>query len=189
MTVDHKTRIIANLVARCESLQELVLNLQQENSALCAKECESAASGESSLDAQVQAAENHLFALKTKQRQQKEESGGKQPGVMPFGSEGRLYCPEFCRLVQPLYDQHMGCENMGPMLYNLVRFNKPKRILEVVEENTPLPFSSFLFGRRWEQGTQVFSFCKPCKIISTSLLTTSVLRQRIKTTAARPNGV
>jgi len=33
--------------------------------------------------------------------------------------------------VAPAYDPHMGVENMGPMLYALTRFVKPKRVLEV----------------------------------------------------------
>jgi len=31
----------------------------------------------------------------------------------------------------PLYSTAMGCENMGPLLYSIVRFHKPKKILEV----------------------------------------------------------
>ncbi|GMH48037.1 hypothetical protein TrRE_jg12644, partial [Triparma retinervis] len=44
---------------------------------------------------------------------------------------GALYDPAFLRVVSPLYDMHMGCENMGPLLYSLVRFLKPKRVLEI----------------------------------------------------------
>ena len=33
--------------------------------------------------------------------------------------------------VAPLARQHMGTENMGPLLYALVRFLKPRRVLEV----------------------------------------------------------
>ena len=47
------------------------------------------------------------------------------------GAAGGLCDPAFLRLVKPLYDLHMGAENLGPMLYNLVRFTKPARILEV----------------------------------------------------------
>ena len=47
------------------------------------------------------------------------------------GAAGGLADPRFLRSVQPLYDLHMGAENLGPMLYNLVRFTKPGRILEV----------------------------------------------------------
>jgi predicted O-methyltransferase YrrM len=47
------------------------------------------------------------------------------------GAAGGLCDPNFLRLIKPLYDLHMGAENLGPMLYNLVRFTKPARILEV----------------------------------------------------------
>jgi predicted O-methyltransferase YrrM len=47
------------------------------------------------------------------------------------GAAGGVYDPTFLRLVKPLYDLHMGAENLGPMLYNLARFTKPARILEV----------------------------------------------------------
>ncbi|CAE8610215.1 unnamed protein product, partial [Polarella glacialis] len=33
--------------------------------------------------------------------------------------------------VEPLYSMHMGCENMGPMLYSLMRFVKPSCCLEI----------------------------------------------------------
>lgn len=33
--------------------------------------------------------------------------------------------------IGPLYSQHMGCENMGPLLYSLVRFVKPSCCLEI----------------------------------------------------------
>ena len=47
------------------------------------------------------------------------------------GAAGGVCDPTFLRLVRPLYDLHMGAENLGPMLYNLARFTKPARILEV----------------------------------------------------------
>ncbi|CAJ1378339.1 unnamed protein product [Effrenium voratum] len=34
-------------------------------------------------------------------------------------------------IVAPLYSTHMGCENMGPLLYSLLRFVKPSHCLEV----------------------------------------------------------
>ena len=34
-------------------------------------------------------------------------------------------------VARPLHASHMGCENMGPMLYALCRFIKPGRVLEV----------------------------------------------------------
>ena len=49
----------------------------------------------------------------------------------PLSTQGALYDPAFLRVVSPLYDMHMGCENMGPLLYSLVRFLKPKRVLEI----------------------------------------------------------
>lgn len=45
-----------------------------------------------------------------------------QPG--PASTRGGLYCPAFLAAVAPLYAQRMGCENMGPLLYSLVRFTK-----------------------------------------------------------------
>ena len=47
------------------------------------------------------------------------------------GAAGGLVDPTFLKLVKPLYDLHMGAENLGPTLYALVRFTKPARILEV----------------------------------------------------------
>jgi hypothetical protein len=49
----------------------------------------------------------------------------------PSGSTGGIYDPAFLELVKPLYDMHMGVENMGPLLYTLVRFVKPQRVLEI----------------------------------------------------------
>ena len=46
-------------------------------------------------------------------------------------SGGGFYDPAFLRAVAPLYDLHMGAENLGPLLYSLVRFLKPARVLEV----------------------------------------------------------
>eukprot|EP01044_Picomonas_judraskeda_P003484 COSAG03_NODE_287_length_9368_cov_412.210594_2_plen_934_part_00 len=44
---------------------------------------------------------------------------------------GGIYDQEFLAAVQPLYDLHMGVENMGPLLYSLIRFHKPRHVLEV----------------------------------------------------------
>jgi hypothetical protein len=33
---------------------------------------------------------------------------------------GGLFSRDFLKAVRPLYNMHMGCENMGPMLYSLV---------------------------------------------------------------------
>lgn len=128
-------RLVATLVSRCEELAGTVNALQQENASLRAGPGE-VASAVVDIDAQIQAAEAKLLELRQLQREQKlkqqQEGAGKRvAGVMPHGSEGGLYDPAFMKLVEPLYDMHMGCENMGPMLYNLVRFLKPKRILEV----------------------------------------------------------
>eukprot|EP00953_Heterococcus_sp_UTEX-ZZ885_P001337 1235-Heterococcus_DN1.PRE.1 len=49
----------------------------------------------------------------------------------PSGSVGGIYDATFLKLVEPLYDMHMGVENMGPLLYTLVRFIKPQRVLEI----------------------------------------------------------
>jgi len=49
----------------------------------------------------------------------------------PCGASGGAYDPTFLRACRPLHVQHMGCENMGPLLYALVRFVKPGRVLEV----------------------------------------------------------
>ena len=51
--------------------------------------------------------------------------------VHPLSTSGALYSPAFLKVASPLYDMHMGCENMGPMLYSLIRFLKPKRVLEI----------------------------------------------------------
>jgi len=42
-----------------------------------------------------------------------------------------MYNPAFLKVIAPLYDMHMGVENMGPMLYSLVRFQKPTHVLEI----------------------------------------------------------
>eukprot|EP00121_Abeoforma_whisleri_P001482 Awhi_evm1s1318 len=47
------------------------------------------------------------------------------------GAEGSIYSREFLDITRPLYDMHMGTENMAGMLYNFIRFTKPKHVLEV----------------------------------------------------------
>jgi len=42
-----------------------------------------------------------------------------------------LSIQRFVELVRPLYDSHMGTENMAPLLYSLVRFVKPRHVLEI----------------------------------------------------------
>ena len=49
----------------------------------------------------------------------------------PTPTVGTVYSAAFLEAVQPLYTQHMGVENMGLMLYALVRFAKPRKIVEV----------------------------------------------------------
>jgi hypothetical protein len=49
----------------------------------------------------------------------------------PCGASGGAFDAGFLRACRPLHVQHMGCENMGPLLYALTRFVKPRRILEV----------------------------------------------------------
>jgi hypothetical protein len=49
----------------------------------------------------------------------------------PCGASGGAFDAGFLRACRPLHVQHMGCENMGPLLYALTRFVKPRRLLEV----------------------------------------------------------
>eukprot|EP01047_Picozoa_sp_COSAG01_P034445 COSAG01_NODE_2588_length_7414_cov_4.548052_6_plen_69_part_00 len=44
------------------------------------------------------------------------------------GTEGGLYAGEFLRAVRPLYDLHMGVENMGPLLYHSTVLSEPCRL-------------------------------------------------------------
>ena len=46
-------------------------------------------------------------------------------------SAGAVYSALYLERVKPLYDLHMGCENMAPHLYSMVRFLKVQNILEV----------------------------------------------------------
>lgn len=50
---------------------------------------------------------------------------------MPSNSTGSVYSALYLERVRPLYDLHMGCENMAPQLYSMVRFLKVQNILEV----------------------------------------------------------
>lgn len=54
-----------------------------------------------------------------------------KPPEKPSQSEGGIYSEAFLAATKPLYSMHMGCENMGPMLYTLIRFVKPLELLEV----------------------------------------------------------
>jgi predicted O-methyltransferase YrrM len=42
-----------------------------------------------------------------------------------------FYSSQWMAITSVLYAESMGCENMGPLLYQLVRFTKSRRILEV----------------------------------------------------------
>lgn len=49
----------------------------------------------------------------------------------PCGASGAAWSERFLRACRSAHDAHMGCENMGPLLYALCRFVKPSRVLEV----------------------------------------------------------
>lgn len=44
---------------------------------------------------------------------------------------GGAFSPSWLRVARGLYSQHMGCENMGPLLYALAKFAKARRALEI----------------------------------------------------------
>lgn len=50
---------------------------------------------------------------------------------LPQGTYGSIFGADFLKVVKPLYDAHMGTENMAPLLYSLVRFTKPRHVLEI----------------------------------------------------------
>ena len=54
----------------------------------------------------------------------------------PSCSSGGLYNEKFIETTRGLYDMHMGVENMAPLLYTLLRFLKPARVLEVTPSFT-----------------------------------------------------
>eukprot|EP00658_Telonema_sp_P-2_P003134 TRINITY_DN1114_c0_g2_i2.p2 TRINITY_DN1114_c0_g2~~TRINITY_DN1114_c0_g2_i2.p2 ORF type:complete len:272 (-),score=48.79 TRINITY_DN1114_c0_g2_i2:226-1041(-) len=56
------------------------------------------------------------------------DHGGPISAELPRGAAGQLYSAAFVEAVKPLYDLHMGTENMGPLLYALIRFVKPLRV-------------------------------------------------------------
>lgn len=62
-----------------------------------------------------------------------DESPAEEPMVGPAGLTGcsRAMDPSWLRIVDPLYSACMGVENMGPFLYSLLRFIKPKVCLEI----------------------------------------------------------
>lgn len=49
----------------------------------------------------------------------------------PCGASGSCFDRSFLSALRPLHAQHMGCENMGLLLYSLIRFVKPQHVLEV----------------------------------------------------------
>ena len=65
-------------------------------------------------------------------RRRLEIDGGAAPApAARAGCSGGIFDPAWAAKVRPLYDEHMGVENMGPLLYALIRFVKPRTILEV----------------------------------------------------------
>uniref|UniRef100_A0A7S1HT45 Uncharacterized protein n=1 Tax=Eutreptiella gymnastica TaxID=73025 RepID=A0A7S1HT45_9EUGL len=57
-------------------------------------------------------------------------SGSGDCAASVIRTRGGIYSDAFLRVVEPSYDLHMGAENLGPVLYSLVRFCKAKHILE-----------------------------------------------------------
>jgi len=66
--------------------------------------------------------------LMTRKRNFNEEKKEKDTRTMTFG---RMYSKTFLAKTTSLYDMHMGAENMGPFLYQLCRFTKPEKVLEI----------------------------------------------------------
>ena len=48
-----------------------------------------------------------------------------------FQNKSPALNPTFLRHVKSLYNPHMGVENVGPLLYSLVRFTKTRKIVEI----------------------------------------------------------
>ena len=71
-----------------------------------------------------------LFADRARQKM-RDKVAREEGCAMPTGTAGGLFAPAFVGAVSELYDLHMGVENMAPLLYSLVRFVKPSRILEI----------------------------------------------------------
>jgi predicted O-methyltransferase YrrM len=71
---------------------------------------------------------------------------------MPNSSSGTLYSSWYLKTVAPLYDLHMGCENMAPLLYSLVRFLKVQNILEVGAGYTSIFLLQALYDNQQEIG-------------------------------------
>jgi predicted O-methyltransferase YrrM len=72
----------------------------------------------------------------------KAESGAAEtnPGALEIQSScsrvfqltsGAIFSKSWAKKIAPLYDTGMGCEHMSRVLYSLVRFVKPKKVLEV----------------------------------------------------------
>lgn len=47
------------------------------------------------------------------------------------GTTGSIFSTDFLQRIEPLYDMHMGVENMAPLLYTLIRFTKPIHVSDV----------------------------------------------------------
>ena len=69
---------------------------------------------------------------------------------MPTSSFGTLYSTLYLKKIAPLYDLHMGCENMAPYLYSMVRFLKVQRILEVGAGYTSIFLLQALYDNKKE---------------------------------------
>lgn len=59
------------------------------------------------------------------------EAAAARPSDCLQGTSGALFTSAWLDAVRPLYRLHMGTENMAPLLYTLVRFVKPRRLLEI----------------------------------------------------------
>jgi Methyltransferase domain len=73
-------------------------------------------------------------ALKDKEhRHAAVESSRSPPHVGPPRglTEDSLFCGEWAKATRPLYELQMGTENMAPLLYSIIRFHKPVKVLEV----------------------------------------------------------
>ena len=75
----------------------------------------------------------------------------------PIGSVSSVFRSSFLRSVQPLYRQHMGVENMAPMLYALVRFVKPSRVMEV-----GMGYTSVFIAAALQDNDREMEVCRRC---------------------------
>jgi hypothetical protein len=49
----------------------------------------------------------------------------------PCGTTGGVFSHDFLAAIRPAHAAAMGAENLGPMLYALLRFIKPRHVVEV----------------------------------------------------------